>query len=95
MKQACVGELWWPRAGCWRQSGLKRLSTWDDSGGSSEWSFLPFQDEETLKHKHILRQFCLSAFLEMRQCVKKQRHCFADKGPDSQSYGFSSCHVQM
>ena len=30
-----------------------------------------------------------------RQCIKKQRHCFADKGPYSQSYGFSSSHVQI
>ena len=26
---------------------------------------------------------------------KKQRHCFANKGPSSQSYGFSSSHVWM
>ena len=25
-----------------------------------------------------------------RQCIKKQRHHFADKGPYSQNYGFSS-----
>ena len=25
--------------------------------------------------------------------MKKQRHCFADKGPSSQSYGFPSSHV--
>ena len=30
-----------------------------------------------------------------RQHIKKQRHHFADKGSDSQSYGFSSSHVQM
>ena len=30
-----------------------------------------------------------------RQCIKKQRHYFADKGPPSQSYGFSSSHVWM
>ena len=30
-----------------------------------------------------------------RQHIKKQRHHFADKGPYSQSYGFSSSHVQM
>ena len=30
-----------------------------------------------------------------RQCIKKQRHHSADKGPYSQSYGFSSSHVQM
>ena len=28
-----------------------------------------------------------------RQHIKKQRHHFADKGPYSQSYGFSSSHV--
>ena len=29
------------------------------------------------------------------QSIKKQRHHFADKGLPSQSYGFSSSHVQM
>ena len=29
------------------------------------------------------------------QCVKKQRHHFADKAPYSQGYGLSSNHVQM
>ena len=30
-----------------------------------------------------------------RQHIKKQRHYFADKGPYSQSYGFSSSHAWM
>ena len=30
-----------------------------------------------------------------RQHIKKQRHCFADKSPSSQGYGFSSSHVWM
>ena len=30
-----------------------------------------------------------------RQCIKKQRHHFADEGLYSQSYGFSISHVQM
>ena len=30
-----------------------------------------------------------------RQHIKKQRHFFANKGPSSQSYGFSSSHVWM
>ena len=30
-----------------------------------------------------------------RQCIKKQRHYFANKGPYSQSYRFSSSHVWM
>ena len=30
-----------------------------------------------------------------RQHFKKQRPYFADKGPSSQRYGFSSSHIQM
>ena len=30
-----------------------------------------------------------------RQCVKKQRHYFVNKGPSSQGYGFSIGHVWM
>ena len=30
-----------------------------------------------------------------RQCVKKQRHYFADQGPSSESCSFSSSHVWM
>ena len=30
-----------------------------------------------------------------RQCIKKQRHYYANKGPSSRSYGFSSSHVWM
>ena len=42
---------------------------------------------------------CLSlgrkAMTNLDKCIKKQRHHLADKGPSSQSYGFSSSHVQM
>ena len=30
-----------------------------------------------------------------RQCIKKKRHYFANKGPSSQWYGFSSGHAWM
>ena len=30
-----------------------------------------------------------------RQCIKKRRHYFANKGPSGQGYGFSSGHVWM
>ena len=30
-----------------------------------------------------------------RQHIKKQKHYFANKGPSSQGYGFSSSHVWM
>ena len=32
---------------------------------------------------------------QSRQHIKKQRDYFADKGPSSQSFGFSSSHVWM
>ena len=32
---------------------------------------------------------------QRRQIIKKQRHYFANKGPSSQGYGFSSGHVWM
>ena len=35
------------------------------------------------------------SYIKPRQCIKKQKHHFANKGPYSQSYGFSSNHVQM
>ena len=38
---------------------------------------------------------CKKSYDQSRQCIKKQRHYFANKGPSSQSYGFSSSHVQM
>ena len=31
----------------------------------------------------------------LRQHIKKQRRYFANKGPSSQGYGFSSSHVWM
>ena len=37
----------------------------------------------------------LLSWLPLRQHIKKQRHYFANKGPCSQSYGFSSVHVWM
>ena len=33
------------------------------------------------------------SYNKSRQHIKKQRHYFANKGPSSQSYGFSSSHV--
>ena len=35
------------------------------------------------------------SFDKPKQCIKKQRHHFPNKGPYSQSYGFSSSHVWM
>ena len=35
------------------------------------------------------------SYVQARQHIKKQRHYLADKGPSSQSYGFSSSHGWM
>ena len=35
------------------------------------------------------------SYNQSRQHIKKQKHHFANKGPYSQSYSFSSSHVQM
>ena len=35
------------------------------------------------------------AMTNLDSIIKKQRHYFANKGPYSQSYGFSSSHVWM
>ena len=35
----------------------------------------------------------MKSYDQPRQHIKKQRHYFANKGPSSQSYGFSSSHV--
>ena len=38
---------------------------------------------------------CKNSYVKPRQCFKRQRYHFADKGPHSQSYGFFSSHVWM
>ena len=45
-----------------------------------------------IKRQLLLRR---KAMTNSRQYNKKQRHHFADKGPYSQSDGFSSSHVQI
>ena len=46
---------------------------------------------------HKLKDACSleENYDQPRQHIKKQRHYFANKGPSSQSYGFSSSHVWM
>ena len=48
---------------------------------------------ETMKLKHTCS--LEESYEQPRQHIKKQRHYFANKGPYSQSYGFSSNHVWM
>ena len=43
----------------------------------------------------IKRCLLLESYDQPRQYIEKQRHYFANKGPSSQGYGFSSGHVWM
>ena len=42
---------------------------------------------------HEIKRCLLFGRTQPRQYIIKQRHCFANKGLSSQSYGFSSSHV--
>ena len=44
-----------------------------------------------LKDAYFLKE----SFDQPRQHIQKQRHYFANKGPSSQGYGFTSSHVWM
>ena len=46
---------------------------------------------------HEIRRFVSweESYDKPRQCVEKQRHYSADKGPYSQGYGLPSCHIQL
>ena len=47
---------------------------------------------------YFSQQYCFQLVLhpaQHREHIKKQRHYFANKGPSSQGYGFSSGHIWM
>ena len=44
---------------------------------------------------HEIKKCLLLEYDQPRQHIQKQRHYFANKGPSSQGYGFSSSHVWM
>ena len=46
-------------------------------------------------HKTKRHTLGKKSYYKPRQCIKKQRYHFADKGLDSQSYGFSTSHTWM
>ena len=45
--------------------------------------------------RHLLLGRKTIFYIKARQHIKKQRYSFANKGPYSQNYGFSSSHVQI
>ena len=49
----------------------------------------------TLSYTERQKKRRKKSYDQPRQLIKKQRHCFANKGPSSQSYGFFSSQVWM
>ena len=73
---------------------------WENNGNSDRLYFLGFQNQMVTADgdcSHEIKSLALwkNSYEQPRQHIKKQRHYFANKGPSSQSYGFSSGHVWM
>ena len=75
-----------------------KANRWGNNGNSERLYFLGLQNHFRLLlqpwNKKTLAPWKKS-YDQPRQHIKKQRHYFANKGPSSQSYGFSSSHVWM
>ena len=78
---------------------LFKANRWGKSGNSDRLYFLGLQNhcEPWLQPQNFKKTHApwKNNYDKPRQCIKKQRHHFADKGPSSQSYGSSSSHVDM
>ena len=71
---------------------------WENNGNNERLYFLGLQNH-CRWWLQLWNQKTLSPWKKIydkpRQNIKEQRHYFANKGPSSQSYGFSSSHVWM
>ena len=72
---------------------------WGNNGNSDRLYFLGLKITVDCDCSHEIKRCLLpgrKAVTSLEStCIKKQRHHFADKGPYSQSYGFSSNQVRM
>ena len=85
---------WWEtgRPGMLQSMGSQRAShDWATAKPQQSPYVNPLLQTECILPKCI----CWKPNIQGRQHIKKQRHYFANKGPSSQSYGFSSRHVWM
>ena len=64
-------------------------------GGSWQSTVHGVKESLTWLKYFTIRLPILPTYGQPRQHIKKQRHYFANKGPSSQRYGFSSSHVWM
>ena len=92
----------------WRRIGMSELllskDAWDAVGKqtkaqSSSWTQVTFHKGtgrlRTDSAEHFEFLIMWNTYNKPRQHIKKRRYHFASKGPYSQSYGFSTSHVQM
>ena len=70
---------------------------WVNSGNTVRLYFSGLQNHCDGDCSHEIKRRLLlgRSYDQCRQHIKKQRHCFANKGPSNQGYGFSSGHVWM
>ena len=78
---------------------------WGNSGTVSDFIFLGSKIttdgdcSHEIKRRLLLRRKVMTNLdilkTDILTYIKKQRHCFVNKGPSSQGYGFSSGHVWM
>ena len=71
---------------------------WENSGNSGGLYFSGLQNHCRWWLKPLSLKMLApwkESYDQPRQHIKKQRHYFANKGPSSQGYGFSSSHVWM
>ena len=78
------------------------ITSWQIGGETMEivgdFTFLGSKITEDGDCSHEIKRCLLlgrKAMTNLDSILKKQRHYFADKGPSSQSYSFSSSHVWM
>ena len=71
---------------------------WGNNGNGDRFIFLGPRITADGDCSHEIKRCLLlgrKAMTNLDKCIKKQIHHFADKGLYSQSYGFSSSHVQI
>ena len=71
---------------------------WETMGTVTDFIFLGSKITADGDCSHKIKRCLLlgrKAMTNLDSILKKQRHHFADKGLDNQSYGFSGKHVQM
>ena len=74
-----------------KKSKVNMAPSWPDNWQISKWTQIWLEGAPWQIGEYHKKQ----SYDKSRQHIKRQRCHFADKGPHSQSYGFSSSHVQM